>query len=74
MSRAVFAKRFTDKVDETPLGYLRKLRIATMLLHETDKSLAEIARSVGYTSEFAFNRAFQRARGMPSGRFRKTRA
>ena len=66
----------TFKVGETPLGYLRKLRlgIATMLLHDTDEPLAQIARSVGYTSEFAFNRAFQRARGMPPGRYRRSRA
>jgi AraC-like DNA-binding protein len=73
LSRAVFARRFTSKVGETPLGYLRKLRIdlATVLLHDTDQPLATIAQSVGYTSEFAFNRAFQRARGVPPGRYRK---
>lgn len=72
MSRPAFAKRFTDKVRETPLGYLRKLRIdlATVMLHETTTPLAEIARAVGYTSEFAFNRAFHRARGIPPGRYR----
>jgi AraC-like DNA-binding protein len=49
MSRPVFARRFTDKVADTPLGYLRKLRIdlATRLLHETDQPLAAIAASVG---------------------------
>lgn len=73
MSRAVFARRFTGKVGETPLGYLRKLRIdlATVLLQDTTQPLATIAQSVGYTSEFAFNRAFQRARGVPPGRYRR---
>jgi AraC-like DNA-binding protein len=76
MSRPVLARRFTQKVGETPLGYLRKLRIdlATVLLHDTDKPLADVARAVGYTSEFAFNRAFQRARGIPPGKYRKSRA
>ena len=76
MSRAVFARRFTAKVGETPLGYLRKLRIdlATVQLVDTQRSLAEIARDVGYTSEFAFNRAFQRARGVPPGRYRHAAA
>jgi transcriptional regulator GlxA family with amidase domain len=76
MSRPVLARRFTEKVGETPLGYLRKLRIdmATVLLHDTDQPLAQIAKSVGYTSEFAFNRAFQRARGVPPGRYRRARA
>jgi len=32
-----------------------------------------VAAAVGYSSEFAFNRAFQRAHGVPPGRFRRTR-
>ncbi len=73
LSRPVFARRFADKVDQTPLGYLRELRIelAARLLAGSDVSLAEVAAQVGYTSEFAFNRAFQRARGVPPGRFRR---
>ncbi len=73
LSRPVFARRFTDKVGDTPLGYLRKLRldIASVMLHDTDDSIASIANKVGYTSEFAFNRAFQRARGTPPGRYRR---
>lgn len=74
MSRAVFARRFVDKVGETPLGYLRKLRLdlASVLLHNTKQQpLATIAQSIGYMSEFAFNRAFQRARGVPPGRYRR---
>jgi AraC-like DNA-binding protein len=63
-------------VGETPLGYLRKLRIdlATVMLAETDQSLAAVGQAVGYTSEFAFNRAFQRARGVPPGRYRRAAA
>jgi AraC-like DNA-binding protein len=73
LSRPVFARRFTTKVGDTPLGYLRKLRldIASVMLHDTDESVAAIANTVGYTSEFAFNRAFQRARGTPPGRYRR---
>jgi AraC-like DNA-binding protein len=76
MSRAVLARRFAEKVGEPPLAYLRKLRIdlATVMLVDGDRPLAEIAKTVGYTSEFAFNRAFQRARGIPPGRYRRTRA
>ena len=73
MSRPVLARRFQLKVGETPLGYLRKLRLdlATHLLVDTDEPLAAIAASVGYTSEFAFNRAFTRERGVPPGRYRR---
>lgn len=74
LSRPVFARRFAEKVGATPLGYLRELRLdlAARLLTETDRSLAEVASAVGYTSEFAFNRAFQRARGLPPGRYRRS--
>lgn len=73
LSRPVFARRFSAKVGDTPLGYLRKLRLdlASVMLHDTDESVASIANTVGYTSEFAFNRAFQRARGTPPGRYRR---
>lgn len=73
MSRPVLARRFAEKVGDTPLGYLRRLRIdmATVLLHDTAQPLAQIAKAVGYTSEFAFNRAFQRARGTPPGKYRR---
>ena len=33
-------------------------------------TVATIAHSVGYTSEYAFSRAFTRARGLPPGRYR----
>jgi AraC-like DNA-binding protein len=75
LSRPVFARRFTDKVGEPPLAYLRRLRLdlAARLLAEGDQPLPAIAAAVGYTSEFAFNRAFQRAHGVPPGRFRRDR-
>jgi transcriptional regulator GlxA family with amidase domain len=73
LSRPVFARRFHDKVGDTPMGYLRTVRIeaAARRLGETTDSIAAIANAVGYTSEYAFNRAFHRERGTPPGRFRK---
>ena len=75
LSRAVFARRFKDLVGDTPLAYLTQVRLdtAARLLRTTDDPLASIAQSVGYRSEFAFNRAFRRTRGSPPGRFRATR-
>jgi len=75
LSRPVFARRFAAKVGATPLGYLRDVRLdrAARLLAESDEPLAAVAAAVGYSSEFAFNRAFQRAHGVPPGRFRRTR-
>jgi AraC-like DNA-binding protein len=75
LSRPVLARRFQDKVGEPPLAYLRRLRIdlAARMLEESTRSLGSIAAAVGYTSEFAFNRAFHRARGMPPGAYRRLR-
>ena len=44
--------------------------VATGLLGSAD-SVEAIAGQVGYTSEFAFNRAFSRPRGQPPGRYRR---
>ncbi len=74
LSRATLARRFTDAVGEPPLAYLARWRMhlaAQRLKHTTD-SLQSIARSVGYTSEYAFSRAFSRHRGQPPGRYRRT--
>lgn len=72
MSRAAFAKRFTELVGEPPLTYLTGLRmdLAGRLLRESPASLPQIAERVGYESEFAFSRAFRRARGISPGRYR----
>jgi AraC-like DNA-binding protein len=73
ISRATLARRFTDEVGETPLAYLSKwrMRIAAQRLKQTSDTVESIAREVGYTSEYAFNRAFSRHRGQPPGRYRR---
>ncbi|GGR25931.1 AraC family transcriptional regulator [Streptomyces roseolus] len=73
MSRAAFARRFKDLVGSTPLAYLAELRVdlAARLLRDTDSPVGDIARSVGYASEFAFSRAFSRRHGLPPGRYRR---
>lgn len=73
LSRAAFARRFAEQAGEPPLAYLTRWRmgVAARLLHSSDAPLAEIAGRVGYESEFAFSRAFKRARGIPPARFRR---
>ena len=44
--------------------------LAAVRLRDTDDTVGAIARSLGYTSEYAFNRAFTRARHIPPGRYR----
>ena len=44
--------------------------LAAQRLRNSDDTVAAIARSVGYGSEYAFSRAFTRSRGIPPGRYR----
>jgi AraC-like DNA-binding protein len=76
ISRATLARRFRELVGEPPLSYLTRWRLdlAARRLKDTDESIDAIARAVGYSSEYAFNRAFRRHRGMPPGRFRRAHA
>ena len=76
LSRSVLARRFREKVGQTPLAYLAQVRLelAARQLLTSEASLIEIARRVGYDSEFAFNRAFKRQYGRPPGRFRRAGA
>jgi AraC-like DNA-binding protein len=73
ISRATLARRFAAVVGEPPLTYLSRWRMhlaAQRLKYSTD-TVDTIARAVGYTSEYAFNRAFARHRGQPPGRYRR---
>ena len=73
VSRATLARRFAEEVGEPPLAYLTRWRmeLAARRLRDGDEPVETIARAVGYTSEYAFNRAFARHRGDPPGRFRR---
>jgi len=73
VSRATLGRRFVEFVGESPSAYLTRwrLHLAARRLRTTDDSVGKIARSVGYTSEYAFSRAFSRAWGIAPGRFRR---
>ena len=74
VSRATLSRRFPSVVGQTPGAYLTRWRmdLAALRLRDTDDALDTIARSVGYTSVYAFSRAFSRARSQPPGRYRIT--
>lgn len=61
MSRSVFFNQFKKLVHETPISYLTNWRIrhAQKLLMTANSNISEIAASVGYQSEAAFNRIFK---------------
>jgi len=73
VSRSTLVRRFNELVGEPPAAYLTRWRIelAARLLRETDLSVGRISHLVGYSSEFAFSRAFSKQRGEPPGRYRK---
>jgi AraC-like DNA-binding protein len=75
LSRAAFARRFAAVSGRSPRRFLSELRLAlaASLLESTDDALAEVALHVGYTSEFAFSRAFKRQHGVAPGTFRRLR-
>ena len=72
VSRATLARRFPAQVGCTPAAYLTRWRmdLAAVRLRDTDDTVGAIAKSLGYTSEYAFNRGFTRDRHIPSGRYR----
>lgn len=73
-SRATLSRRFLAVAGESPASYLTRWRmdLAALRLRDTSDSLETIARSVGYTSVYAFSRAFSRARSQSPGRYRVT--
>jgi AraC-like DNA-binding protein len=73
VSRSTLVRRFSDFVGEPPAAYLTRWRmeVAARLLRESEQPVGRICRLVGYTSEFAFSRAFSKHRGEPPGRYRK---
>lgn len=66
VSRAAFARRFTELVGEPPMAFLTEWRIALAadLLLEPDATIASVARRVGYATPFALSAAFKRRRGV----------
>ncbi|MDI3389908.1 AraC family transcriptional regulator [Streptomyces sp. B-S-A8] len=72
VSRALFAKRFTETMGSPPLTYLTECRMdeAESLLSDTDLALAEIARTIGYADAFGFSTAFKRHRGLSPTAYR----
>lgn len=65
MSRAAFADLFSRKAGVSPMRYLQTCRMqeALRLVENTDLSLGEIGRRVGYCDPTAFSRAFRRQTG-----------
>jgi AraC-like DNA-binding protein len=70
--RTTLNRRFVRLTGHAPMTYVTSWRmsVASRLLREEHHPLREIARRVGYDSEFAFARAFKRTVGQAPGRYR----
>jgi AraC-like DNA-binding protein len=73
LSRAAFARRFGELTGQPPVTYLTwwRMTIAARLLQTTDATVDSVAARVGYSSEYAFNKAFKRELGVPPARYRR---
>ncbi len=74
LSRSALDRRFHGAVGESPKRYLQYLRMrrAAALLADGTSSIAAIAETVGYESEFAFHRAFRRTMGVTPGEYARS--
>jgi len=72
MSRTTFAFHFKTIAGVAPLTYLTewRMRLAERALRDETTPVAEVARSLGYTSESAFSNAFKRVTGTSPRGFR----
>lgn len=76
LSRAAFARRFTELIGLAPLSYLTRWRmtLAKEALRRPGATLAGVALEIGYGSEYAFANAFKRHHGIAPGRWRRDQA
>lgn len=73
MSERTFSRRFREVTGTTPHAWLlgRRLARAEVLLEETDLSVDEVARQVGYASGAVLREQFTKNRGLPPREYRR---
>jgi transcriptional regulator GlxA family with amidase domain len=73
LSRTTLAERFRTAMGDTPLAYLRTVRMqkAMRLLGETDRTLEQVALEIGYRDAFGFSKVFKRTVGLSPREFRR---
>lgn len=74
VSRAAFARAFTETMGEAPITYLTNWRLclAADRLTGSDDTVESIARRGGYASAFGLSAAFQRLYGVRPSEHRRT--
>jgi AraC family transcriptional activator of mtrCDE len=73
MSRATFARHFASKGNLSPMDLLTSIRmqIAGEMLENSNLPVGAIAERVGYQSESAFGKAFQKKLGLTPASYRR---
>lgn len=75
LEKRTFLRRFAKATGLTPTEYCRQVRVARAreLLEHSNRTIKEIAWSVGYADAGAFARVFAKAAGESPGSYRKRR-
>jgi DNA-binding transcriptional LysR family regulator len=73
VSKTVLRDRFVQVLGDPPMRYCARwrMRVAAHMLREGRENTANIAYSVGFNSEAAFNRAFKREFGQPPSTWKR---
>lgn len=73
LSRTSLAERFRKTMGNTPLNYLRTVRMQKAMgaLSNSERSLEQIAQEVGYQDAFSFSKVFKRTLGLAPRDFRR---
>ena len=76
ISKYYISHLFSDKLGIGFNDYINSLRVALAcrLLRDTDRSVTEVSREVGFGTLRTFNRAFQKQLGITPGDYRRTAA
>ena len=76
MSRSRFAERFSNLLATGPMAYLSEWRLqnALSLLHDSRRSVQQVASQAGYGSPAAFTRAFSGKFGIAPTEYRRRHA
>jgi AraC family transcriptional regulator len=71
VSRFHFARQFRLSTGESPMEYLRRVRIerSKTILQTRDATIAEVAARLGFSDQSHFTRIFGRLVGVPPGSF-----
>lgn len=73
VSRSYFARQFRLSTGESPMGYLRRIRIerSKIILQTRATTVGAVAASLGFSDQSHFTRMFSRVVGVPPGVYAK---